>query len=48
MQIQADFISTGPIQLRMNLETPGKLLQETTDELLLEQGVADAIQLEVP
>ena len=46
VQIQADFISTGTIQLRMNLETPGKLLQETTDELLLEQGIADAIALE--
>ena len=46
MQIQADFISTGTIQLRMDLEVPSKLLQENTDEILLEQGTTDAILLD--
>ena len=46
MQIQADFISTGTIQLRMDLEVPAKLLQENTDEILLEQGTTDAILLD--
>jgi hypothetical protein len=46
VQIQADFISTGTIQLRMNLETPDKLLQEDSDEILLEQGTTDALALE--
>ncbi len=46
MQIQADFISTGTIQLRMDLEAAAKLLQENTDEILLEQGTTDAILLD--
>lgn len=46
VQIQADFISTGAIQLRMDLEVPSKLLQENTDEILLEQGTTDAILLD--
>lgn len=46
VQIQADFISTGSIQLRMNLETPDKILQENADEILLEQGTTDALALE--
>lgn len=46
VQIQADFISTGTIQLRMNLETPGKLLQEDDSELVTEQSTADKIALE--
>ena len=46
VQVQADFITTGTIQLRMNLEVPGKLLQEDTDEILLEQGTTDAILLD--
>ena len=44
--MKADFISTGTIQLRMNLETPDKLLQEDSDEILLEQGTTDALALE--
>lgn len=46
VQIQADFISTGEIQLRMNLEVPGKLLQENDDELITEQSTSDAVALE--
>ncbi len=46
VQIQADFISTGTIQLRMNLESSDKMLQENSDEILLEQGTTDALALE--
>ena len=46
VQIQADFISTGTIQLRMNLEVPSKLLQEDNGELITEQSTDDAIALE--
>ena len=46
VQVEADFITTGLIQLRMDLEVPGKFLQENDDELLLEQGTADAVLLE--
>ena len=46
VQIQADFISTGTIQLRMNLEVPSKLLQEDDSELITEQSTDDAIALE--
>nr|BAR24200.1 phage major tail protein 2 [uncultured Mediterranean phage uvMED] len=46
VQVQADFITTGTIQLRMDLEVPNKLLQEDTDEILLEQGTTDAILLD--
>ena len=46
VQIQADFISTGTIQLRMDLEVESKMLQENTDEILLEQGTTDAILLD--
>ena len=46
VQIQADFISTGTIQLRMNLEVPSKLLQEDNGELITEQSADDAIALE--
>ena len=46
VQVQADFITTGTIQLRMNLEVPDKILQENADDILLEQGAADALALE--
>lgn len=46
VQIQADFISTGTIQLRMNLEVRDKLTQENGDELQTEQDDSDAIALE--
>lgn len=46
VQITADFITTSKIEIRMDLEVPGKLLQENTDEILLEQGTTDAILLD--
>jgi|TARA_R100000084_G_scaffold27955_1_gene10151 hypothetical protein len=46
VQIQADFISTGTIQLRMDLEVANKLIQENADDILLEQGTTDAVLLE--
>ena len=46
VQITADFITTSKIEIRMDLEVPGKLLQENTDEILLEQGTIDAVLLE--
>ena len=46
VQITADFVTTSKIEIRMDLEVQGKLLQENTDEILLEQGTADAVLLE--
>lgn len=46
IQIEADFITTGEIQIRMELEPPDKMLQENSDEILLEQGTTDALALE--
>jgi len=48
VQIQADFISTGPIQLRANFAVGSKLLQEDLDEILLDQDATDALLLEQP
>ena len=46
IQFTADFITTGPIEIRMNLESPPKLLQENSDDILLEQGTTDALMQE--
>jgi hypothetical protein len=46
VQVEADFITTGAIQLRMDLETESKMLQEDDSELLLDQGTTDAILLD--
>jgi hypothetical protein len=46
VQITADFITTSKIEIRMDLEVVGKMLQENEDQILLEQGTTDAIQLE--
>jgi hypothetical protein len=46
VQITADFVTTSKIEIRMDLEAQGKLLQENTDEILLEQGTTDAVLLE--
>ena len=46
IQIEADFITTGEIQIRMELDPADKLLQENSDEILLEQGTTDALALE--
>ena len=48
VQVQADFISTGPIQLRMDLEVESKLLQEDANDILTEEGAGNAILLEGP
>ena len=37
MQITADFITTGEIQLRMKLETADALLQEDSGDIRLDQ-----------
>ena len=47
VQVEADFITTGTIQLRMDLEAPSDMLQEDgTGKLLLDQGTDDAILLD--
>ena len=46
VQIAADFITTGEIQIRMTIEASDKLLQENSDDILLEQNTSDALALE--
>lgn len=46
VQVQADFITTGSIQLRMDLEVESKMLQENEDEILLEQGTDQSLLLD--
>lgn len=46
VQVQADFITTGSIELRMTLETESKMLQETEDDIYLEQGTDNALLLD--
>lgn len=46
IQITADFITTGLIQIRMALADPPNLLQENSDQILLEQGTTDALMQE--
>ena len=46
VQIEADFITTGLIQLRMDLEAVSQMLQENDSELLLEQGTDNAVLLD--
>ena len=47
VQVEADFITTGAIQLRMDLEAPSDMLQEdNASKLLLDQGTDDAILLD--
>ena len=48
VQITADFITTGEIQIRMDLEvaTPDALLQEGGDDILLDQGTNAKLLLE--
>ena len=43
IQFTADFITTGPIEIRMDLVPPPKLLQENSDDLLLDQSTTDAL-----
>ena len=46
MQITADFVTTGAIQLRMKLITPDTILQEGGDDILLDQGTNAKLLLE--
>ena len=46
VQVQADFITTGSIQLRMDREVESKMLQENEDEILLEQGTDRSLLLD--
>lgn len=46
VQITADFITTGPVQIRMALVTPDSLLQEDTGEIRLDQDSAAKLLLE--
>lgn len=46
VQITADFVTTGSIQIRMNLITPDALLQEGGDDILLDQDSGAKLLLE--
>lgn len=37
VQVTVDFITTGPVQLRMNLDVPELIVQESGDDILLDQ-----------
>lgn len=46
VQFTADFITTGPIELKVNLEPTDKLLQENSDDILLDQDATAKLLLE--
>ena len=46
VQITADFVTTGAIQLKMNLIVPDALLQESGDDILLDQDASAKLALE--
>ena len=46
VQITADFVTTGPIQIKMEIEVPPALLQEGGDDLLLDQDNTAKLLLE--
>lgn len=46
VQITADFITTSEIQLRMDLDVRDEILQENSDNVLLEQGSGAKLNLE--
>jgi hypothetical protein len=46
VQITADFITTGEIQLRMKLETPDALLQEDSGDIRLDQDSSAKLLLQ--
>ena len=46
VQITADFVTTGTIEIRMNLETPDDLVQEDSSVLRLDQDAAAKLLLE--
>tara|TARA_S200002703_G_scaffold5918_1_gene6612 strand:+ start:329 stop:1201 length:873 start_codon:yes stop_codon:yes gene_type:complete len=46
VQFTADFITTGTIELKTELETTDQLLQESSDDILLEQDATAKLSLE--
>lgn len=46
VRVVADFVTTGPIQLRARLAAEDRLLQENTDDLQLEQDTTSVILLD--
>jgi len=46
VEITADFITTGPIEIRMEVEPVNKVLQEDADDILLDQDAAAKLLLE--
>ena len=46
VQFTADFITTGPIQLKADLEPTDTLLQESSDDILLDQDATAKLSLE--
>jgi hypothetical protein len=46
VEITADFITTGPIETRMEVEPVNKVLQEDADDILLDQDAAAKLLLE--
>ena len=46
VEITADFITTGPIEIRMEVEPTNKVLQEDADDILLDQDAAAKLLLE--
>lgn len=46
VQITADFITTGPLRLRMSIETPDALLQEDSGEIRLDQDSSAKLLLQ--
>ena len=48
VRITADFITTSTIQIRMQIDPGGKIEQETSDDILLEQDAAAKLLQEIP
>ena len=46
VEITADFITTGPIEIRMDVLVPGAVVQENADDILLDQDAAAKLLLE--
>ena len=46
VEITADFITTGPIEIRMEVEPVNKVLQEDANDILLDQDAAAKLLLE--
>jgi hypothetical protein len=46
VEITADFITTGPIEVRMDVLQPGAIVQEDLDDILLDQDAAAKLLLQ--